>query len=447
MNRPLRHISEDYRLTRRGFAKSLAGAATGVLAVPALLEGRNLNDKLNIAVIGPGGRGAGNLGAVAGENIVALCDVDEKRAAAAFAKFPQAKKYADFRKMLDQIPGQIDAVVVSTPDHTHAPAAAMALQMDKHCYCEKPLAHSVHETRTLRQLAGKKSKLATQMGTQIHASDNYRRAVELVAGRAIGTVDEVHVWCGKDRKATPRSQQPRAVPAHLNWDLWLGPAPQRAYDPCYVPRNWRWWWDFANGLLGDMGCHYMDLPFWALGLRYPETVEAEGAAADPQTTPRLLTVRYKFPARGDLPPVKLTWHHGPVPPAVLKEKNLPVWKRGGAGPSSGVLFVGSEGMLMADFNRRKLFPESKFADFKPPERTIPNSPGHHQEWITACRTGSPTTCNFDYSGALTEAVLLGSVAYRTGRRLQWDAENLKAANCPEADKLIRREYREGWSLG
>jgi len=319
VNSPVWKISgsPDFRQTRRGFAKSLVGTATGVLAIPSLLEGRNLNDKLNIAVIGPGGRGAGNLRAVSGENIVALCDVDEKRAAAAFTKLPQAKKYTDFRKMLDQFASQIDAVVVSTPDHTHAPAAAMALRMDKHCYCEKPLAHSLHETRVLRELAGKKSKLATQMGTQMHASDNYRRAVELVAGGVIGPVGEVHVWCGKDRKATPRSKQARAVPAHLDWDLWLGPAPYRDYDPCYVPGNWRWWWDFANGLVGDMGCHYMDLPFWALGLRYPETVEAEGAAADPQTTPRFLKVRYEFPARGDLPPVKLTWYHGPKPPAVF----------------------------------------------------------------------------------------------------------------------------------
>jgi hypothetical protein len=190
----------------------------------------------------------------------------------------------------------------------------------------------------------------------------------------------------------------------------------------------------------------MDLPFWALQLRHPTSVEAEGPAVHPETSPRLLTVRYQFPARDNLPPVDLTWYHGPVPPAVLQKKNLPIWKRGGSGPVSGVLFVGSEGMLMADFNRRKLFPESKFADFQPPEPTIPDSPGHHQEWITACKTGGPTTCNFDYSGALTEAVLLGNIAFRTGKRLQWDPANLRVPNCPEADKFLRREYRDGWTL-
>lgn len=434
------------RATRRLFAKSLVAAA-GALTVPRLVSARNANSKLNIAVIGAGGRGAANLRGVAEENIVALCDVDDKRAAAAFEQFPGARKYRDFRRIFDEPPDRIDAVVISTPDHTHAPAAAVALQLGKHVYCEKPLTHSVYEARAVTRLASDKA-LATQMGTQIHAGENYRRVVELVQSGAIGRVGEVHVWCGKDQGATPPSGERLPVPSHLDWDLWLGPAPHRPYDPCYVPGRWRWWWDFANGLLGDMGCHYMDLPFWALGLRYPTTIEAESpTAAEPETTPRLLKVHYGFPSRDDLPPVDLTWYHGPVPPDVLGEKGLPIWKRGGTGPVSGVLFVGSEGMLMADFNRHQLFPESKYADFQPPEPSIPSSPGHHQEWILACKTGAPTTCGFDYSGVLTETVLLGNVAFRTGKKLRWNAEELSAVDCPEADALIRRDYREGWSLG
>jgi hypothetical protein len=221
--------------------------------------------------------------------------------------------------------------------------------------------------------------------------------------------------------------------------LWLGPAPYRPYHPCYLPGQWRRWWDFGNGTLGDMACHYMDLPFWALELRHPTAIEAEGPPVHPETCPKALIVRYEFPARGDMPPVKFTWYDGTNRPPILKEEGLPEW-------GSGVLFVGKEGMLLADYRRRELYPESKFADYQAPAPTIPDSIGHHREWIVACQTGSPTTCNFDYSGALSEAVLLGNVAYRAGKKLQWDAKNLKATNCPEADPYIRREYRQGWTL-
>ena len=261
------------RVTRREMIKKsgLVGAGLWVSAGRAPGASRSPNERLAIAVIGCGGRGGANLHGVGGETIVALCDVDEKRAGRAFERYPKARRFRDFRTMLDAVHREIDAVVVSTPDHTHAVAAVAAMRLGKHCYCEKPLAHSVYECRLVTETAAR-YKVATQMGTQIHAEDNYRRVVELVRSGAIGAVGEVHVWHPGALGGQDRPTETPAVPAHLDWDLWLGPAPARPYHPCYVPMNWRDWWDFANGTLGDFGCHYMDLPFWALGLRYPESV-------------------------------------------------------------------------------------------------------------------------------------------------------------------------------
>ncbi len=433
-------MSSPERLNRREFLRTtIAGGLTAAFAAPGFAQEKSPNEKLNIAVVGCGGRGGANLAAVAGENIVALCDIDDIRLGGAAKRFPTASSYVDVRKLLEQMNKQIDAVVVSTPDHTHAPAGATAMRMGKHCYCEKPLAHEIFEVRTMAELA-RKNKLVTQMGTQIHASGNYRRVVELIQSGAIGPVSEVHVWCGKDWGGGRRPKETPPVPENIHWDLWLGPAPQRPYHPCYLPGNWRRWWDFGSGTLGDMACHIVDLPFWALKLRHPTTVEAEGAPVHPEGCPRKLTVRYEFPARGEMPPVKLTWYDGKNNlPSILAKNKM----RGGG---LGTLFVGKEGMLLADYGKRKLYPQEKFADFKPPEPTIPNSVGHHKEWIVACKTGGATTCNFDYSGALSEAVLLGVVAYRVGRKIQWDAAKLKATGCPEADKYLRREYRKGWTL-
>jgi predicted dehydrogenase len=435
-------------MNRRDFLKSVACTGSGfiILSNSRLVRGTQANNKLNIAGIGVGGRGAEDVNGAASENIVALCDVDEKRAAQTFERYPEAKRYKDFRRMLDEMHNKIDAVVIGTPDHTHAPAGVCAMKLGKHCYCEKPLTHSVYEARMMAELAREK-KLITQMGTQIHAESNYRRVVELVQTSTIGTVREVYVWLGANFSGPPKpidmsqpdapSERP-AVPETLDWDLWLGPASYRPYHPTYAPAGWRYWWNFANGLLGDFFCHYCDLAFWALKLRHPITVEAEGPV-HAESAARWTIARQQYPARGELPAVTLTWYSGGGYPAFVKEGKVPQWP-------NAVLFIGSKGMLIADYSRHQLLPEEKFADFKRPDPFIPDSIGHHREWVEACKTGEPTTCNFDYSGALTEAALLCNVALRTGRKLTWDAKKLKAVGCPEADVLIRREYRQGWTL-
>jgi predicted dehydrogenase len=417
---------------------ALAGVAVWTSRGGRACGAESPNEKLNVAMIGSGGRGAANLGGVGGENIVALCDVDERRAGPTFARYPSTPKFKDFRVMLDKMQREIDAVVVSTPDHIHAPASVFAMRRGKHCYCEKPLVHEIYEARVAAEVA-QQNKLATQMGTQIHAGSNYRRVVELVHSGSIGPVRECYVWIGRSEGGGERPSETPPVPKELDWDLWLGPAPWRPYHPCYLPRAWNFWWDFGGGNLAAMGCHYFDLPFWALGLEYPSIVKAEGPPLHPETTPRWLAIRYEFPARGELPPVALEYCDGGRKPGILKQKGLPEW-------GSGVLFVGSEGMLLADYGRRELYPQEKYADFKPPEPTIPNSIGHHREWIEACKTGGPTTCNFPYAAKVTETVLLGNVSFRTGREIRWDAENLRATGCPEAEQYVRREYREGWTL-
>jgi predicted dehydrogenase len=422
---------------RRFLQRSAALGAAATFGVPRPGRGKTgPNEKLNVGIIGTSGRALGNIEGVQGENIVAVCDIDDHLLRAARDRFPAARTYTDFRRLLDG--NDIDAVVISTADHTHAPAAAAALRLGKHVYCEKPLTHSVHEARVVARLAAQ-AKVATQMGTQIHAGDNYRRVVELVRAGAIGPVRECHVWCGKSWSGGERPKDTPPAPAHVHWDLWLGPAPARPYHPTYQPANWRRWWDFGCGTLGDMACHYMDLPFWALDLRHPTTVASEGPPVHPETTPNWMIVRYEFPARGERPPVALTWYDGGKRPEILAEKKV-------REIGDGVLFVGEKGMLLANYGQRWLLPEDDFRDFKPPAPTIPDSIGHHAEWIRACKEGGPTTCNFDYSGALTEAVLLGNVAYRVGKKLNWNADKLQAEGCSEADEYLRREYRKGWTL-
>jgi predicted dehydrogenase len=434
-------MSNHLRFRRRDFLKvsgaGFAAIAGGVWSQLAAAESKSPSEKLNIACVGTANRASADIDGVQGENIVALCDVDKNYLDRAAARFPGARTYADYREMIDKETGKVDAVVVGTADHNHAPATIRAIRAGMHAYCEKPLTHTVQEARIIAE-AAKKHNVATQMGTQIHAGDNYRRVVEIIQSGAIGDVTEVHVWVGKGWGGGDRPEGGQEPPANLNWDLWLGPAPFRPFWPGrYHPAQWRRWWDFGQGTLGDMACHYMDLPFWALRLRHPISCEAEGPEVHPETCPLGLIVRYEFPEREGLPPVRFTWYDGNLIPREVAGERV---------PGNGVMFVGSEGKMYADYGNYRLFPTDKFANFKPPQPTIPASIGHHAEWIKACKDGSPTTCNFDYSGALTEAVLLGNVAYRTGQKLQWDAQQLRAANCPAADKYIRKEYRAGWEV-
>jgi len=433
------------KVNRRTFLKQSAaiGAGVTILKSGILKAGNSPNDKLNIAVIGVAGRGGANLNGVKNENIVALCDVNEKNLAGAAERFPQAKTYIDWRKCLDQ--KNIDAVVCSTTDQTHAFINVWAMNRGKHVYCEKPLANSVEEARLVRETYLKnKNKLATQMGTQIHASDNYRRMVELIRGGAIGDVKKVHVWCSRTPEGGSYLPAVDPVPEHLNWDLWIGPAPFHPYNPGYFGGclAWNRFWDFGSGQIGDMGSHMMDMACWALDLRLPTTCQAEGTPVHSDTCPLWLTAEWEHPANDWRPAVKVNWYDGGKKPGMPSK----VFNRDEL--FKGVLFHGEKGYLLCDYGYRILMPMGDLTHYTSPkaEDLIPPSPGHHQEWIIGCKTGKPTLCNFDYSGALVENNMLALVAYSVGQKLEWDAKNLKATNCPEADAYIYKQYRKGWVL-
>jgi hypothetical protein len=425
----------------------------GGLVAPALLRGSNLNDRLNIAIIGAGGRGASNADSVKSENIVIVCDVNAVNLDAAAARYPGARKYNDFRRVFDHA-SEFDAVVVSTCEHTHAFATMLALKHGKHVYCEKPLTHNIWEARQIRE-AAVAAKVTTQMGIQIHAGENYRQVVELIQAGAIGPVREAHVWVSRawgrqDQAASLRNgdivfvnERPETadpIPTGLDWDLWLGPAPNRPFSSVYFPGpKWYRWWDFGSGTMSDLGSHWNDLPFWALGLEAPLTVEASGPPPHAELAPASMSCTYEYGPRGQMPAVKVSWYQGEMRPQIWSTGGIPRW-------DSGCLFIGDRGMLLADYGKYVLLPENAFVDFQKPAPSIPRSPGHHEEWVRACKTGEPTSADFVYSGWLTEANHLGNVAYRTGRKLQWDAANLQAIGVPEADRFIRREYRPGWVL-
>ncbi|MFP4192260.1 MAG: Gfo/Idh/MocA family protein [Candidatus Hydrogenedentota bacterium] len=446
-------------MERRTFLK--AGAALGA-GWTALSYSRvaGANERVNLAFIGVGGMGGSNLAIISGRrnpdyaphaervtgaHIAALCDVDLRREgprsptpAEAFDAYPDAAKYHDYRKMLDEMERDIDAVVVSTPNHSHAPASVTAMRMGKHVYCEKPGAHSVYEARVMADVA-REQGVATQLGTQVHSSENFRRVVELIQAGAIGEVTACHIWLRSGTPSTGRPVDTPSVPADLHWDLWLGPAPRRPYHPTYIPTQWHRWWDFGGGIqLGNMGCHYMDLPFWALDLRHPSTIEADGPEPHPETAPGRLHLRWIFDRGEEKPPITLTWTHGGEPRAVFAEQDFPEWTWG--------VFVGDKGMLLANYSQHQLWPPEDFEGYEPPEPSIPPSVGHRQEWINACKGEGEPLSHFGYSMAISETVLLGNVAYRSGRKLEWNAQQFTIDNAHEAEGFLQRGYRPGWTL-
>ncbi len=433
-------------LSRREVLKRAALFTGTAFAAPVLVPSSVLgktapSNRLNLAVIGLGAQGKINLDAVKDQNLVALVDVDDVRAGNAFERFPKAKKFADFRKMLDAVEKKIDGVVIATPDHTHFHAAWWSMQRGKHIYLEKPMAHNVWQIRELTKLAAEK-KLATQLGAQRHVLEGLRRGVEIVKAGTLGTITEVYSWLGGDRGMHDFPTGNEQVPSTLDWDLWLGPAPQQAYSAGYVPYNWRFWWDFGTGDAGNWGCHILDIPYWALDLKYPTKAEASGPPVDKRRTPKSMGVRFEFPATEKRPSVAVHWHQG-VPQKVADlAKELKI-KIGGFNN----LFIGTEGKLFCGFGKEyHLSPDKKFADFKLPAPTFPKSPGFHKEWFQACMGGEPATCNFNYTGPMAETVILANVAYRAGGGFEWDAAALKPKNNPAAEALIREPFRKGWEI-
>lgn len=428
------------RISRREFLRVSAGSACSLLILHRSAASTLANSRLRIGVVGVANRGRANLDAVAGEEIVALCDADRACLEGAAETYKNARQYRDFREMIAS--ETLDAVVVSAPDHIHGPAGALALRHGLHLYCEKPLARSVYECRRLAELAAEKN-LATQMGTQIHAGENYRRVVELIQAGAIGQVREVHVWCGKSW-SDGRFGEPKDPPANLDWNLWLGPRSERPYCDGLHPGHWRRFWEYGTGTLGDMACHYMDLVFWALNLRHPTRVEAWGPEVHPVGTPRSLKVRWDFPSGTDGRNMPVWWYDGGERPAILREL-----RRADGSPlqwGDGQLFVGDKGMVISDYSNHLLLPEEDFDGFERPPRSIPPLIGHHAEWIRACKEGTPTTCHFGYSGALAEAVLLGNTAFRAGGVIDWDAARMRVTNNAQAQALIVPDFRAGFEV-
>jgi len=433
--------------SRRKFLKTGAATALAFQIVPSRVFGAN--ERVAVAGIGAGGKGASDIAGArgAGADIVALCDIDSKRLAGAVKKYPGSKGFSDFRKMLDEMGKSIDAVTVSTPDHMHFHAAMHAIGMGKHVYVQKPLTHSIWEARTLTEAAAK-HKVVTQMGNQAHAGEPIRRGVELIRAGIIGKVKEVHAWT--NRPIWPQGIKARLpkqdVPANMDWDQWIGPAPMRDYNDGYAPFKWRGWWDFGTGALGDMGCHIMDMPFWALDLKHPVAVEASQKGNTIESGPNSSIVNYTFPAGKYNEKMPFVWYDGGSMPdekvfegTVVNAKNAKKFD---------LIVIGEKGKLLFNrsSNKWKTSPEGLAEDTNP-DKTIPRVKDEDKEWIDAIRgVGHAPLSGFDQSGPFTETVLLGNLAIRLGKRIEWDGPNLKATNAPEAAALVRRAYRKGWEI-
>jgi predicted dehydrogenase len=446
------------RINRRQFVQdsALAAAAATVMIVPRHVLGgpRQIapSDKMNIAGIGIGGMGAANLKNMESENIVALCDVDPNYAAPTIKRYPNAKFYIDYREMLDK-QKDIDGVLIATPDHTHALLSLAAIGAGKHVYCQKPLTHNVHEARRLAQ-AAKEAKVATQMGIQGHSMEGLRLACEWIWAGLIGEVHEVDAWCdlsyypwghaGWSSQWSTRPTDTPPLPDGMNWDLWIGPAPMRTYHRAYHPATWRCWWDFGSGMMGDRGAHTLDPVVTALKLGPPTSVDATSCGNTTEVHPLSAIVTYKFPARGDMPPVTLTWYEGTRPPrpADLEDgRKMPA--------EGGVLYKGTKGTIMAGVygDSPRIVPETRMREAKLPEKTLPRVPDSHEmDWVRACKNGQPAGADFAYAGPLAETCCLGNIAKRVDARIDWDAANMRVTNLAEANAFVTREYRKGWEV-
>ncbi len=437
-------------MKRRRFLQAGAMVVTGVQIAPRYVLGQGQtppSQKLNIAGIGIGGQGGGVLGEMKGENIVALCDVDWAKAGGTFGAFPKAERFKDYRQMLEKRK-DIEAVMIATPDHMHAPITLAALRAGKHVYVEKPMAHTIEEARVMTKVA-RETGLVTQMGNNGHAGEGLRLTREWIQAGAIGTVSEVHGWSDRPgnwwKQPAERPTDAMAPGADLDWDLWLGCAPERPYHKAYHPFAWRGWFDFGTGALGDMAVHNLDPAFYALDLGAPTAAEAQTSGLGLESYAAWQIITFDFAPRGKQPALKMVWYDGgklPAKPAQLgDEVDL---------EDNGILFVGDKGTMLCGgwSGAPRLFPDTRRASFSLPTKTIPRSIGHRAEWIQACKDRKPgdAKAGFAYSGPFTEALLVGNLAARLGKRVEWDSANLKAKNLPEADRLIRKTYRSGFGL-